>query len=163
MTYTIATEWSVPVDIAKAVGIALVHDLAEARTGDIDAYEVLSGQRTNARKHESEGRAMDDIMSGISFGSHMKALWEAYEDDASLEAKFVHALDGLEAFMHIAEVGVKDYLPAEFHGDYIDASIRAFDHAGKHFPMLQELLDQVKADLRRQFEAIGVAWVEGGK
>ena len=40
--------------------------------------------------------------------------------------------------------------------------MEAFDEATHHFPELKDLLDSIKQDLKKQFEKVGVAWVEGG-
>ena len=162
MVIVVATECKVPIDVSKAVSLALLHDLVEIKTGDVDAYQVISGERSKDDKKVLEERAMIEMTQGLSFGDWIHELWAEYEDQESLEAKFVRALDKLEAFLHIADRGVKAYIPEEFHSDYADQAVEAFDEAVHHFPEVQDLLNIVKADLRKKFEEAGVAWVEGG-
>lgn len=163
MAYIIASECGVHVNINRVMAIALVHDLAEAKTGDIDAYTVIVGQRSVTDKGEREAEAMQEMTEGIGFGDTMYAIWKEYEDQQTLEAKFVKALDKIEAFLHIAERGVKAYIPKEFHADYADKAVRAFDEATHHFPEVKDLLDMVKRDLKRQFAEVGVEWVSNSE
>ena len=90
-------------------------------------------------------------------------MWREYQDQTTLEAKFVRALDKIEGFLHIAEDGVELYIPKEFHADYANKAVVAFDEATHHFPELKDLLDAVKKDLQKQFESVGVKWIDGTK
>ncbi len=160
MVFLIGHECKVDIDIEKALGIALLHDLAEAKTGDFDAYEFMVGKRAVFEKQEKEKEAIAELTAGVAFGDWVRNIWETFEFQTSKEAKFVKALDRMEGFLHIAEHGVEAYIPKEFHGDYADHAVKAFDEASNHFPELEDLLAAIKADLRRQFDAAGVAWVE---
>lgn len=162
MALVVGSACKVKLDLGHALGVALVHDLAEAKTGDIDAYtQIREGKGLVREKAASEEAAMQEITGDLSFGPWMLGLWEEYEKQETLEAKFVKALDKIEGFLHIAEGEVEMYVPKEFHADYANQAVAAFDEATNHFPGLKELLDAVKEDLRRQFELAGVAWVEG--
>jgi len=160
MVFLIGHECKVDVDLEKALGIALLHDLAEAKTGDFDAYEFMIGKRAVTEKQEKEKEAMKELTEGLTFGDWVRNIWDTFEFQTSKEAKFVKALDRMEGFLHIAEHGVEAYIPKEFHGDYANHAVKAFDEASRHFPELGDMLAVIKADLRRQFDAVGVAWVE---
>ena len=99
----------------------------------------------------------------LSFGDWVYDLWREYEEQATLEAKFVSALDKIEGFLHIAENGVGTYIPKEFHADYANKAVSAFDEATRHFPELKDMLDAVKQDLQVQFEKAGVQWIDETK
>lgn len=162
MALVIGTETKVRVDLGHAVNIALLHDLAEAKTGDIDAYDqIVEGKELIADKAVQEEEAMREMVDDLPLGDWVYALWQEYEKQETLEAKFIKALDKIEGFLHIAEVGVEPYVPEEFHADYATKAVAAFDEATHHFPELKDFLDAVKSDLRTKFEKMGVAWVEG--
>lgn len=161
MAYVIGTECGVHVDLSRVLGIALIHDLAESVTGDYDAYDVITGKKSLAEKKKEEQEAMRSIIEGISFGDGIQELWNEYEEQKTVEAKFVKALDKIEAFLHLAEGGVEAYVPKDFHSEYADAAVHAFDEATLYFPEVRDLLALVKKDLKKQFEEIGVTWVEG--
>lgn len=107
-------------DRERVLALAIVHDLAEVRVGDITPDEMPREQ-----KRERERTAAASLLR-----AHPKlwALWEDYEQSRSPEAKFVHQLDkldmGLQALRYAA--------PAEFL-----ASARA----GLLDPRLLALLD----------------------
>lgn len=72
----------------KAVGIAVFHDLVEARTGDID---FIAKHYTDA----NEKKAVNDQFSGISFGKDLTKMIEEYEERKSLVAKCAKDADSL--------------------------------------------------------------------
>ena len=162
MAYVIGTECKVNVDMAKTLALALVHDLAEAKTGDMDAYaQIKVGSGITERKAVLEDLAMRDMTDDLSFGVWIYSLWKEYEEQQSLEAKFVKGLDKIEGFLHIAEDGVSVYMPHEFHADYADKAVAVFDEATNHIPELKDFLDAIKDDLKEQFGKAGVTWIEG--
>jgi len=160
MVFIIGSECNVKIDLAKAMALALIHDLAESKTGDIDAYEVMTGQKSRDEKMVQEVQVMQDMTTDLSFGKTIYDMWEGYEDQDSVEAKFVRALDKIEAYLHIAQRGVEAYIPKEFHADYADKAVAAFDEATHHFPEVKDLLDLIKLDLKEKFETAGVKWKE---
>jgi len=162
MALVIGTECKVRVDTNRALTLALIHDLAEAKTGDIDAYDQISTEKPLiGNKADLEESAVREMTDDLPFGDWIYSLWKEYEDQETIEAKFVKALDRIEGFLHIAENGVEMYIPKEFHADYANKAVEAFDEATHHFPELKDLLDAVKKDLKEQFERAGVKWVEG--
>lgn len=161
MALIIGTESRVRIDINRALALALLHDLAEAKTGDIDAYkQILAGKKLVEDKAVMEEKAMHEMTDDLPFGDWIYALWREYEDQITIEAKFVKALDKIEGFLHIAEVGVEAYVPKEFHADYATKAVVAFDEATHHFPELKDFLEEVKKDLKQQFEKVGVKWLD---
>lgn len=162
MALVIGTESRVRIDMNRALSLALLHDLAEAKTGDIDAYaQILEGKKLIESKAVMEEKAMHEMTDDLPFGDWIYALWQEYEEQETLEAKFIKALDRIEGFLHIAEVGVAVYIPKEFHSDYATKAVEAFDEATHHFPELKDFLKEIKKDLKVQFEKVGVEWIEG--
>ncbi|MDO8482838.1 MAG: HD domain-containing protein [bacterium] len=161
MALIIGTESRVRIDINRTLALALLHDLAEAKTGDIDGYDqILQGKKLIEEKAVMEEDAMHEMTDDLPFGDWIYALWREYEDQVTIEAKFVKALDKIEGFLHIAEVGVEAYVPKEFHADYATKAVVAFDEATHHFPELKDFLEEVKKDLKTQFEKVGVKWLD---
>lgn len=161
MALVITKECDVQLNLEHALTLALIHDLAEAKTGDIDAYtQIQEGKKLLEQKAAMEEKAMKEMTADLSFGGWILDLWEEYETQETTEAKFIKALDKIEGFLHIAEGEVEMYIPKEFHADYANKAVAAFDEATHHFPGLKDLLDAVKADLRHQFDLAGVAWID---
>lgn len=88
----IADTWFPEADGAKVVRIALLHDLGEARVGDITPHDGVS----HGQKHALERQAMEQILRGLPRGAEYLALWEEYEQGTSFEARLVRQVDRLE-------------------------------------------------------------------
>lgn len=160
MVLVISREFDLKIDVPHALSIALFHDLAEAKTGDIDGYlQVLKGEDFIKEKNRTENIIMKEMLKDISFGKYVYDIWKEYEEQKSIESRFVKALDKIEGFLHIAEVGVQNYIPENFYSTYADKAVLAFDETCKNFPLLKDLLDEIKEDLKKQFEKVGVKWV----
>ncbi len=161
MVMIIASEYKVDVNIERAISLALLHDIAEASTGDFDAYaQVALGNNFKEKKSELEKSVVEKMTDDISFGDKIYSLWKEYEDQKTIEAKFVKALDKIEGFLHISEVGVEEYIQDDFHSNYADEAVKTFNETQKAFPELKEILDTIKDDLKTQFEKTGVKWLE---
>lgn len=161
MALVIGTECKVRVDISRSMALALLHDLGEAKSGDLDAYKkILGGQQLIESKVIIEEATVREMTDDLPFGDWIYDMWREVEDKQTLEAKFIKALDRIEGFLHIAEEGVQAYIPKEFHADYATEAVEAFDHATNHFPELKDLLNAVKKELREKFEKAGVKWLD---
>ncbi|MFA5593869.1 MAG: HD family hydrolase [Trueperaceae bacterium] len=83
------------VDRAKAVEIAVLHDLAEARTGDVAArLDPLDRTVSEAHKSASELAAMEELLPPELGDLH--AAWLAYEERSTPEAVFVRDMNLLD-------------------------------------------------------------------
>lgn len=84
-------------DLQRALGIALLHDLAEVRIGDLP--------RTAARyfdegaKARAEDNAMAEILAPLPPQS--RELYAEYRDASSAEARFVKACDKLQLMIKV--------------------------------------------------------------
>ncbi len=162
MVHVIGTELDEPLDLQKAMAMALIHDLAESVTGDIDAIDQINDTDKDKiqNKHRDEVKAMGKILKGIPFAGDIYKVWDEFEEQKLPEAKFVKALDKIEAYLHLDECGTDVYIPKEFHSDYADKAVKSFDAAIKHFPKLKDLLEAVKEELKEKFAKEGVGWIE---
>lgn len=81
------------VDRDDAVAMALVHDLAEARTGDVATRAEDGKQRVSSEeKTRREREALTDLLEPFS-DCGLESLWEAYEARESQTARFVKDMD----------------------------------------------------------------------
>jgi putative hydrolase of HD superfamily len=81
----------------KLLKISLIHDLAEAKVGDL----VVDGKgpkydTTKEKKHELEVKAIKEILVGLSDYEEYLSLWNEYEDKSTPEARIVAEIDKLE-------------------------------------------------------------------
>jgi 5'-deoxynucleotidase YfbR-like HD superfamily hydrolase len=88
----------VSVDMEKVLRMALLHDWAEVRVGDMPRIATAyfgAGARTQA-----EARAFADVVSGLKTDVYA-ALYDDYEQRDSLESKLVKAADVLDLLVQL--------------------------------------------------------------
>ncbi len=130
----------------RAVQICLVHDLAEAVTGDIDSYRILQGEITKEQKHKMEEEVVRSIKNKIpSVGNLIYNLWKEFEDNTTPEARYAHAMDKIEALIHLLHVRCI----AREDNEQAGLTAKYADNAVKEFPQLQPLLDNIKLRLKK--------------
>ena len=90
-------EVAAPVDLARALSMAAVHDLVEIEAGDTYAYD-LAGQATAAAR---EAAAAEVVFGALpaELGSRLRGLWEEFEAGETAEARFAMACDRMQGFM----------------------------------------------------------------
>ena len=83
----------VEVDVERVLRLALLHDLAEARTGDMP--RTMAEYYGAEARHRAEGLAFADVVRSLGgpLGDEYARLHEDYERRASLEARLVKAAD----------------------------------------------------------------------
>ena len=84
-------------DVAKAMLMALIHDLVEIDAGDTYAYDT---QRLKGQK-EREKRAADRIFGMLPDDQRdeLRALFEEFEACESAEARFAKAMDNFQPLL----------------------------------------------------------------
>jgi len=83
------------VDRARAVELALVHDLAEVRIGDLP--RTAAGYFAPGAKHEAERRAVEHLLAPTDPGCLDR--YREYEEQATAEARFVKECDRLQLLL----------------------------------------------------------------
>ncbi len=73
-------------DRGRVLALALLHDLAEARVGDITPHDGIPAEE----KHRLEREAIDGMLADHP---HLRQLWEESEARLTPEARFVKQLD----------------------------------------------------------------------
>lgn len=83
------------IDVNKAIRMALVHDMAEARIGDIITWKAFEmGEKEKLAK---ERKALEDITKPLGKeGQEILKLWEEFEFGDTPEARFAKEIDKLE-------------------------------------------------------------------
>jgi len=83
-------------DTSKIVKMAIAHDIAESRTGDVD---YISRQYVK----RDEQMALDDILAGTSVEKEFKELLHEYEVRESIESRIVKDADNLDVDFELRE------------------------------------------------------------
>lgn len=79
----------------KSVKMALIHDLAEATTGDIVTNIGTKSLNNHKEKVQTERAALKQILSLVDAHEY-NSLFEEYLENETVEAQLVHQLDKLE-------------------------------------------------------------------
>tara|TARA_B100001250_G_C19172126_1_gene517149 strand:- start:10 stop:528 length:519 start_codon:yes stop_codon:yes gene_type:complete len=79
-------------DLQKALMMAIIHDIAEVRIGDITPHDGVELED----KYRMEYTAIKDIFSGIEHCDDLLAIWLDYEMQESRESMFVKTCDKLD-------------------------------------------------------------------
>jgi putative hydrolase of HD superfamily len=82
-------------NIGKVIKMALVHDIVESRTGDVDYLSRQYCERLDEK-------AIQEILKDTSLES-FKKIWEEYEKRETIEAKIVKDADNLDVDFELKE------------------------------------------------------------
>ena len=103
------SEIETEIDRLKVLKMVIVHDLAEAVTGDIPSFEISVRQEG---KYAAERKALELIVSDLpeNTSTEILSLWEEMEACQTPEAKFAHSLDKIEVLMqhNLADISTWD-------------------------------------------------------
>lgn len=127
-----------PLDLGRALAMAVLHDLPEALTTDIPtpAWRYLP----RGAKREAEQGAMAAILEGNDAGPELMALWEEMEAAETAEARLVKDADKLDMFLQA--LLYEEQTANRRLGEFWDAEV-AF-----HYAQSQALYDALRARRR---------------
>jgi len=92
-----------PVDLTRVLEMMAVHDLVEIDAGDTFAYDVVANESKAAREREGADRIFGQLPDDQC--ARLRALWEEFEAQATLESRFANALDRLQPLLQNAYAG----------------------------------------------------------
>lgn len=97
-------------DMDKVIRMCIIHDLGEAFTGDIPAFEKT------AEDEKKEEELLYDWVRSLpkSYAEEMQQLYKEMEERKTLEAKIYKAIDGLEAVIQHNFSDLSTWIPKEY-------------------------------------------------
>lgn len=114
-----------PVDIGRAVCMALVHDIVEIDAGDTFAYDTSEAAETKRAREEAAADRLFGLLPP-ELGAHFREMWEEYERGDTAEARYVMAVDRVAPMLlNTAEGG-------SAWREYGITRTRVIDRNGKH-------------------------------
>lgn len=122
-------------DRARAVELALVHDLAEVRVGDLP--RIAAKYFPPGAKHEAERKAIGDLLAPAD--PETIELYLDYERSGSREARFVRACDRLQLLLKAA------VYEGWGHGGMAEFWDRAEQRPPSEFESIERLRDELTA------------------
>ena len=131
----VLAEQDVPLDVEKVMRLALLHEVAEARIGDLPfpALEYIPEEV----KKTGEQAAVESMFE--HFGPLQKKymqLWDEFEEGTSIEGKLVRAADKLELMIQVLEYEKIGYRSLDKFWTN-PWNFRSFDDS----PLIREIID----------------------
>jgi putative hydrolase of HD superfamily len=122
-------------DLGRALAYAALHDLAEARVGDITPHDGV----TPAEKAEREAHAIEDL---LTLRPDLRDRWFAYEAQADAESPFVRELDRLDMAIQALAYHRRG---ADGMGAFVASAARVVQHPAL-LPLLHAIAREVTGD-----------------
>jgi putative hydrolase of HD superfamily len=154
MAFLVYPHLEYKVDLLKTLKMILVHDLTEAEIGDLPFSHSIKNPDLKKSKDIKEKQEIQKIkdMVGGELGGEVFELWNEYKQRISNEARFVKALDSLEADYQALLFGDINY----WDDIYYDIVLSKNDKNCKHEKILQELNQEIKKRTEPEMTKIGL-------
>lgn len=94
------------IDALKLIGMCLIHDLPEARTGDLN---TVNKQYVKA----DETKALEDAIEGLAFRKSLTDLFAEFRNGRSAEARLAHDADQLALILELKDLSDIGHKPPE--------------------------------------------------
>ena len=94
------------IDRLKLISMCLVHDLPEARTGDLNSVQ-------KAYVRSDEPKAAADALRGVAFADELRALLEEYVSGTSPEARLARDADQISLILELKDLKDIGYRPPD--------------------------------------------------
>lgn len=130
-------------DMNRVIQMCLLHDMGEAFTGDIPAFEKTE---EHEKTEEMQVKAWVESLPE-SYRTEVGALFREMEEKQSPEAKLYKALDKMEALIQHNEADISSWIPLEYELQltYGQAEARCSEYT-------KRLRAEIEADSRKKME-----------
>ena len=133
-------------DMNKVIRMCLIHDLGEAVTGDIPAFEKTDEHRS--QEHLALAKLVDTAPAADA--AQMHALFAEMDAQQTPEARLYKALDRIEAVIQHNESDIATWIPLEYQLQ----QTYGWENL-EEFPAMLALRQQVLADTQEKIRAAG--------
>ena len=106
-----------PIDLNRAIRMALVHDLIEIYAGDAPAYDVAANRNKAEREQEAAARLFAQLPA--EQGEELHRLFDEFEEAQTNEAKFINALDRLQPLLHNSRTEGGSWIPHQVNREQV--------------------------------------------
>ena len=136
------------IDYTKMLELALVHDIAEGKTGDYTVANQIANPELKKEKHLREEKAIKELKNMLPSPLNKKIydLFNEYEKKETLEAKIVSMLDKLEANLQANQYhngDVRYWKKCENGQEY-------YKMAAQKKPMIKEIDESIITELEKK-------------
>ncbi len=125
------------VDMNRVMELALFHDMGEAVTGDIPAFEKTG------EDEKTEGEAQEEIAGLLPGprGEKLREIFREVREKQTPEARLVNAMDKLEALIQHNEADLSTWLSLEY-----DLQLTYGEKETRDIPYMAALRERVNRD-----------------
>ena len=143
-----------PVDYTKMLELALVHDIAEGKTGDYTVANQLANPELKKEKQKREAIAIKELKSMLPppLNKKVSNLYKEYEEKKTLESKIVSMLDKLEANLQANQYHDGDvtyWKDCENGNEY-------YKMASLKKPMIKEINEDIITELEKKIISLSL-------
>ncbi|MEI7498714.1 MAG: HD domain-containing protein [Candidatus Falkowbacteria bacterium] len=138
-----------PIDLLKCLKLSLFHDLVEADFGDTPYGLAENNYQIRVNKQKNEIAEIEKIKNNLggSLGQEIYDLWHEYEAGQTTEAKYIKALNSLEANFQSVLFKI-DYWDKAFY----PIALTKADQFCQDEPILIELNRKIKEKMLELFK-----------
>lgn len=97
MIYLLKEYANKEIDVTKAMMMALIHDVVEIDAGDTYAYDSVGAATQKEREEKAANRIFGLLPDEQK--AELKSLFEEFEANETMEAKFAHSMDNLQPLL----------------------------------------------------------------
>ena len=143
-----------PVDYTKMLELALVHDIAEGKTGDYTVANQLANPELKKEKQKREAITIKELKSMLPppLNKKVSSLYKEYEEKKTLESKIVSMLDKLEANLQANQYHDGDvtyWKDCENGNEY-------YKMASLKKPMIKEINEDIITELEKKIISLSL-------
>lgn len=133
-------------DMNRVMELALFHDMGEALTGDIPAFE--KGREDEKIEEEAQQRIAD--MLPEPYRARLSSIFKEVEEKETKESRLLQAMDKLEALIQHNEADLSTWLPLEY-----ELQLTYGQEQTKDIPYMKKLRQRVYEDSVEKMKAAG--------
>lgn len=134
----------VGVDLLSAIKMLLIHDLVEIDAGDTFCYD-LQGNETKAERETQAATRLFGLLPPEQ-GTELKAIWQEFEAQETVTAKFAAALDRLQPVLHNQQTKGGTWRLHNINRRQVERRVEPIKTgAPELWPFVQKLLDDCVA------------------
>lgn len=133
-------------DMNRVMELALFHDMGEALTGDIPAFE--KGREDEKIEEDAQQRIAD--MLPEPYRARLSSIFKEVEEKETKESRLLQAMDKLEALIQHNEADLSTWLPLEY-----ELQLTYGQEQTKDIPYMKKLRQRVYEDSVEKMKAAG--------
>lgn len=128
------------INLLEAIKMSLIHDLPEVITGDQAYFKHAFDEQAKKEKALKEEEAIKEILSKLplKIKDELSRLWFEYENQNTMEAKIVKAIDKIEAQIQHNEADISVW--NEYDLKYYNVFLDKFCSINKNLNTLKNLI-----------------------